>query len=326
MQDFIASERQAQSGYFDIHHPDANGYKDTPYRLAPASRELNLAPTIREGATAYFTRNGIAWHQHANHALSSQICCLNFLMPLADRPKLLACAIERALGIDGAEMLPVEEGPSGEPWFVGFEWIGRQDHLNEAGSTGVRTRGANATSADAYVRFRHQGRTKGLLIEWKYTESYGAPIDWKGNAERERRYAKLAFAPAGPIRPDLGLSLTDFFYEPFYQLLRQQMLAFRMQNAREDGAVRVRVLHISPRANTALRKVTAPALQPFGDDAFAAFRAVLQQPDDFVSVSAEDVFGPLVAADDPEAAEWAAYLRERYTFLTDGLTRQQTGE
>jgi len=35
------------------------------------------------------------------------------------------------------------------------------------------------------------------------------------------------FAPNGPIRDDLNLKLEDFFWEPFYQLLRQQMLPSR---------------------------------------------------------------------------------------------------
>jgi hypothetical protein len=222
-------------------------------------------------------------------------------------------------------MLPVEAGPSGEPWFVGFEWIGRKDYLNEAGRTGDRTRGANVTSADAFVRFRHAGRTEGLLIEWKYTERYGSPIDPKGNSERERRYSGLAFAPGGPIRSDLGLQLTDFFYEPFYQLLRQQMLACYMQEAREDGIERVRVLHISPAANTALRKVTAPALRQFGDSAFLAFPAVLSRPDDFVSVATEEVFAPPLASTGPETEEWADYLRERYGFLKWAECLEQAG-
>jgi hypothetical protein len=215
---------------------------------------------IRDDASAYFTAHGITWHQHANHALSSQVTCLNFLMPLATRPKLLASVIGNALGISSPTMLEVESGPDGRPWFVGFEWIGRADYLNEVGNSGIRTRGANATSADAVVRFEHEGRIETVLIEWKYTESYGAPIPPKGNQVRLGRYRDLVFAPFGPVREDYGLAIGDFFWEPFYQLVRQQMLAFQMQAAHEDGAERVRVLHIAPSENRALHTVTAPAL------------------------------------------------------------------
>jgi hypothetical protein len=52
-----------------------------------------------------------------------------------------------------------------------------------------------------------------------------------------KRYQDKTFEPDGPIRSDLGLKVEDFFWEPFYQLVRQQMLAWRMQQARESGAV-----------------------------------------------------------------------------------------
>jgi hypothetical protein len=316
--DFVASQRAAQGMFFSRNFPEIAGFAGARYRLHPEHMAMNLAPCIRALAPAYFGRappDRIAWHQHANHALSSQVCCLNFLMPLATRPELLSQVIGGALGIEPPTMLEVEAGPAGEPWFVGFEWIGREDYLNEAGKTGTRARGANATSADAVVRFERDGRSETLLIEWKYTEAYGAPIPPSGNATRIARYKNLAFAPDGPVKATPGLALEAFFFEPFYQLLRQQMLAWRMQLAHEDGAERVSVLHISPAGNRALHKVTSPDLRRFGDDAFAVFKSLLVRPDDFVSRTTEQVFAPALADPGPGAAEWAAYLSDRYTFL-----------
>lgn len=319
MKGFIAGERLAQSAFFAERLPSrVAGYSGSSYRLFPEHRELNLAPSIRRDASAYFAARGIAWHRHANHALSSQVSCLNFLMPLAIRPGLLARVIGDALGMAPPAMLEVERGPDGTPWFVGFEWIGREDYLNEAGRSGKRTRGANATSADAVVRFRHEGRVETVLIEWKYTESYGAPIPPDGNEVRTNRYKDIAFAPAGPIRADLGLAIGDFFWEPFYQLIRQQMLAFRMQAAREDDAERVRVLHISPSANRALHKVTAPALRRFGDDAFSVFRGLLVSAGDCVDRSTEAVFRGALSEAEGDDRPWADYLFHRYRFLRPG--------
>ncbi|MBK1624591.1 hypothetical protein CKO32_13580 [Afifella marina DSM 2698] len=317
---FAASEKQSQSAYFRERFPDRIGYRGYDFWLTPGGERLNLAPMIRTKAAAYFSERRITWHLAADHALSSQACCLNFLMPLAERPEVLSRLVSLALDIPQPHMLPVEAGPEGRPWYVAFEWIDG-DYLNESRSvakgsgTGGRTRGANCTSADACLAFQHQGRRETLLIEWKYTERYGAPLDPTGHDVRTMRYGALAFAPQGPIRSDLGLSLDDFFYEPFYQLLRQQMLAFQMQKAREEGAERVRVLHIAPSANLALRKVTSPALRPFGKDAFAVFSGLLQTPSDFVSCSTEALFRPLIdelGPDDP----WASYLDQRYRFLT----------
>lgn len=316
---FMAAERRAQETYFCREFEASQyGYHNSKHRLLPERKALNLAPGIRDQAIAYFAKHRIIWHRHANHALSSQVCCLNFLMPLATRPRLLARIIETALGLSSVTMLKVECGPDGQPWFVGFEWIGDpdQDYLNESRS-GRRTRGANATSADAVVKFEHGGRVETLLIEWKYTESYGAPIRPAGNPTRRDRYAGLAFAPDGPIRAGTDLQLCQFFWEPFYQLLRQQMLAWQMQvqAEREGRDERVRVLHISPAGNLALHRVTAPALRRHGQDAFEVFRGLLVRPDDFLSRSTEAVFGGALSEADEETRSWSGYLFDRYTFL-----------
>ena len=279
----------------------------------------NLVPEIRDFASAYFAQYGIAWHIHANHALSSQIACLNMLMPLARRPRLLGELIGAALGRDAPVMLPVEPGPDGQPVYVGFEWIGRADYLNEW-SSGKATRGANVTSTDAVVRFEGKQGPEALLIEWKYTETYASANErWQsGNAIRRKRYAAKVFAPDGPVRADLGLDVEDFFHEPIYQMLRQTMLAWQMQAHGEDGATRVRVLHVSPHGNTVLHRMTAPKL-PKGD-AFEVFRSLLVYPDIFIQTTTEARFSALLTSepDDPDVQAWLTYARERYSFLETG--------
>lgn len=317
---FIQSQRLAQAAHLTGVCPEP-GYKGSAHRLAPHRREFNLAPSIRQTAPAYFKEKQITWHIHASHGLSSQVCCLNSLMPLATRPNALSRVIANALGIEPPEMLRIEYGPNGEPWFIGFEWIGERDYLNEGGASSSRTRGANATSSDAILRFRHAGRIETLLIEWKYTEAYGAPIRNKvrdgaprsPNEVRADRYRGLMFTPNGPIKDDLNLKLEDFFWEPFYQLLRQQMLAFQMEKAREAETDRVRVLHISPAGNLRLHALTSKALNRFGADAFSVFAATLVDHTAFLDRTIEQVFGPLIAEmpEDP----WASYLAGRYTFL-----------
>ncbi len=94
------------------------------------------------------------------------------------------------------------------------------------------------------------------------------------------------------------------------------MLAFQMQMAHEGGAERVRVLHISPSANRALHRVTAPALRHYGDDVLEVFRKLLVRPDDFISQSTKAVFGMALSEVDEEDQPWADYLLNRYTLLT----------
>jgi hypothetical protein len=316
---FVVGERAAQSKFFARTAPTEAILGNTGYRLKAAHWQLNLAPDIRNTADAYFgpPRN-IAWHTHANHGLSSQVCCLNFMLPLAVNPKVLAKVVENALGLAPLKMLPVEDGPDGHPYYVGFEWIGREDYLGEWPADGDAKRGSHVTSPDAFVRFEHKGQVQGLLIEWKYTEKYGQPLKPSGNGERIRRYKEKTFTPNGPIKADLGLKIEDFFWEPFYQMMRQQMLAWRMARVREDGAERVSVLHISPSANLPLHKVTAPALTPFGTDAFDVFRSLLVRPENFVSLTVEQVFCSTIRAEysDSETTVWSEYLRDRYSFLS----------
>lgn len=313
---FQVRERRQQTAYFEEQFPNKIGFSGMAFRLHPEYMGLNLAPAISDRTLQYFKHKNISWHTHANHALSSQVCCLNFLMPLADQPEKLSRLVGEALGIKNPVMLEIEKGPDGGPLSIGFEWNGEADYLNEANRQGGRTRGANSTSADAVVRFRHQdqSRIETILIEWKYTESYGAPLSPSGNQTRICRYQHLVFAPDGPVRILPDLRLEDFFYEPFYQLLRQQMLAYQMEKAREQGTDRVRVLHIAPSGNLAVRRVTSPALKHFGDDAFEVFRSLLVRPEGFISRSTETLFRPLLSGvSDPD--DWITYITRRYLFL-----------
>lgn len=309
MPSFVAQQRDAQARYLTRTVPGHAPTSGAPYALAQSDRALNLSPEVREAALRHFRQQRIAWHQHARSGLSSQIACVNFLLPLATRPGPLAELVGLWLGIEPPEMLPVEDGPLGEPWFVGFEWIGERDYLGEGG----RSRGQHVTSADAFVRFRSGGRIEGLLVEWKYTECYGQPPNPARTPERLRRYGDKAFAPTGPLRDDLGLSLADLFWDPFYQMLRQQMLAVAMERAGEGGVERMRTLYLSPAGNVALHAVTAPALQSFGVNAIEAFSGVLIQPTRFLALSIEDAFGPVLV--DHAKEPWSAYLLDRYCFL-----------
>jgi hypothetical protein len=233
-------------------------------------------------------------------------------MPFAEKQELLRRWVEHVTGDQVAEMLPIELDRAGQPWFVTFEWIGDTDHLNEGKQGAPRKRGANATAADAAMLYRDlQGRRNLLLIEWKYTEHYGQPLKPTGNATRRQRYEHIFRQPKGPIRADAKVTLDDFFYEPFYQMLRQQMLAWHTE-ASDPQIDRARVLHLSPSGNRPLHRVTSPGLRKCGEDAFGVFRLLLANPQDFLSMSIEDAFAPLAGW--PEA-EWYPWLRKRYSSL-----------
>ena len=148
--------------------------KPRPFCLPPEYAEENLYPPIRQAVMAFFAKHNIGWHQGqngkpSNHLCSSQVAGVNFLFPFTDKPAELANLLKPVFPrID--HMIPVEDG-----LYVSFEWIGAENYLGERVSkNGNRTRGANFTSADAIVMFEDQNRKRqAVLIEWKYTESYG---------------------------------------------------------------------------------------------------------------------------------------------------------
>lgn len=268
-----------------------------PFCLPADLASLNLLPDARAVGIDRFSHAGIAWHQGCdggptNHLLSSQIQCVNALAPFVADPAALATVFGGLLDI--AEVIPFAAGVDGVASdhdrgdHVVFEWVGLADHLNEhPGSAG--TRGAHNTSVDAAIRYRTtSGRVEVALIEWKYTETYRGDSLAGGAAKnhtRRCRYQALYDDPDGPIRNDL-LDFDDFLVEPIYQLFRQQLLAWRMEQAHELDADIVRLIYASPAANTALhRSLHRPGHLALTDGAphvEAFWSKLLRRPDRFL--------------------------------------------
>jgi hypothetical protein len=306
---FVADEQAMQIAYFRKNLADKSGERGRDFQLRSEHRFDALLAPIRDAAVSIFDKLGIQWHSYVGHGRSSQACCVNFLMPLADKPELVSRWIGALLDIDPPAVLPVEDEEAGEHHYVAFEYTGpgHVDYLGEVGG-GVPQRGAHSTASDAAVAFVDgAGKRQLLLIEWKYSEEY-----------RSHKLSEdKTFDPDGPVRSDFGLGLTDFFHEPFYQFLRQQMLAWQIERHPRSGFDRVRVVHISPSGNRALHAVTAPRLRSIAgvdySDAFDAYRACLTYPEDFLERSIERAFAPL---SNWSEADWLPALADRYPSLT----------
>jgi hypothetical protein len=241
----------------------------------------NLLPGVRAEALALFGELGIPWHHGVgagpgNHLLSSQVQCANALIRGVRDPGWVLRAFAGSLPI--AEVLEIEPGR-----FLTFEYIGERDYLGER--VGLpRIRGAKTTSADAAIRYRSTGgEIEIALIEWKYIE---APAGTSlADQPRLRRYRDAWAARDCPVRTDL-IRHEALFAEPFYQLLRQQLLAHAMENAHELGATRVRVLHVSPRGNAAYRQ-SLGAIRDVTDlpgDVLSGWQQLLVREGDFVTL------------------------------------------
>jgi len=290
--------------------------KPRSFCLPRAQAAENLYLGIREQAIEAFRASGIPWHSGrdgnpSNHLCSSQVCCVNFLYPFSSSPaELLKLLAPLFPGI--RTMLSMERGD-----YVVFEWIGAKDYLGERPKS-KRTRGANSTSADAALMFeRADGRRQIVLIEWKYTESY---------ARHFKRYAPSGtdrgaiYAPVYQ-RDDCWLdkallpSYDALFYEPFYQFLRQQLLAQEMEKAHELGADVVSLLHIAPACNTDFQRVTSPTLVDLGASVTEIWSRLVRVPERFASVSVESLFNAYATKMASEMMPWWQYVCDRYAWL-----------
>ncbi len=109
------------------------------------------------------------------------------------------------------------------------------------------------------------------------------------------------------------------FYEPFYQLMRQQFLAHEMEKAHELCADRVSVLHIEPAHNTDFQRITSPRLECLGDTVVGVWQRLVTALDRFTSIDTETLFGPMVTKPAPEMQVWATYIGARYPWVLHDL-------
>lgn len=310
-------------------------YKRIPrsFCLSDNYSHENLYQGIRDAAITYFIIRGIPWHdglkgRHlpSNHLCCSQSCCVNFLFPLVRQPALLKAIFSHsypemstALPITADKPLSDASHP-----YISFEWIGTRDYLGEAKRKGMsRTRGANFTSADFTFRFRgNDGRVYLVLGEWKYTEEYGRNYKGSGRSGEVRRNNYINFFKdrkgAFSTNSNKDKLYDSLFYEPFYQLMRLQLLAQEMEahKDKEMDADVVSVLHVCPQANNEFRKNVAPDYlkEKFpGKDVLEIWKELVPCFK-FTSITVEDLLDTIVEQAGADNKEWVDYLRIRYNW------------
>jgi len=323
------AEFKANSPYFSSAARADGVYKtkSRPFCLPREYAEQNLFSEIRQTVIAHFAEHRIKWHdgqngKPSNHLCDSQVCCVNFLFPFADKPAILSKVL-RPVFPEIKTMLPVEGGQ-----YVSFEWIGKENYLGERISKkGTRTRGANFTSTDSIVMFERKDlKRQAVLIEWKYTESYGSAFLKFADSGTDRTgiYRHLFEDVNCPINKDILPGFEALFYEPFYQFMRQQFLAHEMEKAHEMGADIVSVLHIAPAHNRDFRKITSPELVKLGESATGVWKKLVKAKGRFISVSTEHLFGNLSAVQLPEIKTWVEYIYARYAWVREQYERNPT--
>ena len=181
-----------------------------------------------------------------------------------------------------------------------FEYIGPRDYFGE-GSGKPRVRGTRCTSLDAAFMYRtSDGQVELALVEWKFTESYLKPPNVapkKQNSQRQR-YSPHWEDPEGPLRTDV-IPLDDMLVEPFYQLMRQQLLAHALEHDPDMPATVVRVLHVlSPDNDFYQRSLTRPSHEAAGSTVGEAWQRLLRNPDRYRSVDPRVFLDPAVTSEE----------------------------
>ena len=305
-----------------------------PHLLALGREEDNLYPDIRGtgGAVDFFRQRNIKWWKSARsgddtrvdgptrNMASSQVACVNFLLPLAAVPGALAAAL-RAVDDDVRAVVAIPH--EGRVSSVEFEWLGLPRSLE-----GGTTRGAQNTSLDAFlIAETVSGRKRAYLLEWKYVEQYlRTRPEFKGEGKsgdtRRRRYAAPYHASFSSFNPGTAPDMDDFLYEPFYQIMRQRLLADRMVQQNELEVDEAKVVVVVPEDNRAYRALsdgragTSPPLArrfPQLDTVEEVMHASLKDPEAQCKIISPSLLLEGVVRSLPdETVEWANYWRERY--------------
>lgn len=238
------------------------------YRFVLEKGINNLYEPIRDETLKYFEENDITWwgddaKHPTGHTQSSQIACLNHLMFLRQRPGTVLALINGLDRVKFTKVLPIPCDT--DTSFIAFEVISDNSYLNESG----HIRGSYCTSIDALIYAEDTNEEKWIIpIEWKYTEAYDdSPEDDKSledylcgkgehgkGKERMRRYNDL-ITKSQQLKSLDNYESSVYYFEPFYQLMRQTLWAEQM--IINKGTERIRAdnylhIHVVPKANTDL--------------------------------------------------------------------------
>ncbi len=246
---------------------------------------------------------------------SSQIACVNFLLPLAQIPGALSTFLH-CIDDDVQDVVSIID-QGGRSSQVEFEWVGWDKPLEG----GPITRGANQTSIDALVVARLPSGHRAYLLEWKYCEEYLHPDDkglGRSGDTRRSRYQHLYRQSESSFNQTVPLD--DFLFEPFYQIMRLRLLADRMVASGVSPTLPVdeaKVVVVCPEGNLDYRNVVraTPLGQRFleHDTVEDVVRATLVDPASFAVVSQDEIINQL-RGDTPglDLDDWLEYHRVRY--------------
>ena len=306
---YIEQQRSRAIGFRDEIFKDPGGglFKKIDRTFVLKDPALNIWAGVREDAIWYFNRNNIpfwdAGKEPTGHLLSSQISCINHLYFVRQRQDIATAILK---GIDKNVRTALVMNESQDSGYVEFEVIGERNYLGEK----LHTRGANSTSIDAMMLAElNNGLRKLFFIEWKYVESYSRTSKATGHSgsTRIKTYWPLLSKSDCPIK---NANTEGLFTEPYYQLMRQTLLAHEMTKERECKADKYIHLHIIPAENKELKNINTAAGKLMGSDLEETWKNLLKSPELYRAVDPKDFLEPARHCTDTISP--FTYLEKRY--------------
>ncbi len=297
---------QALFGNSNIFGDDKGGglFRNKCYPFILQSADNNLYKPILQSAKDYFVYNKIAWWGGSitPHPLSSQLACLNHLFPLRNDKEAVLSLVTQ-LDDSLIDVLPITTDGDFSA-YIQFEAVSSCDNLNERQTT----RGSNCTSIDALVYAIDSNGDKVLIpIEWKYVESYSnedKSLGEKGHT-RKRRYSALIQNSEQLTRKDEDI----YFYEPFYQLMRQTLWAEQIIANKTKEVIqanRFLHLHVIPVENSNLLSKKYPVTSKNLED---TWRGCIKDQNKYRIISPQILLAQINKTIYKDLLE---YLNERY--------------
>lgn len=301
-----------------------------PHILPTGNERLAFYEPLADAILSYAAEDEIAIHSEVLNLKSSQAACFNFLFPFRIDLDLANAAL-RPLLSDLHEVVEIEFEYTGPPGVT--EWLGEP----KGGK-----RGQNRTSIDAAIFWKDGNKRRwATLIEWKYTErnfgqcsafTTGSKADKAQcrsvNVAKDEFPGRSCLLTTGGDRRSrhywehletAGISLAAFlnvqgcpFQGPFYQLLRQFLVAAYLRQA---GIVdEAEVVSMGFAGNTALHAVPRQ-IRSLADgartDVVDIWNTVLRGVPPMRDWTVEQLMAQVDALEGIDL-DWRNYLRERY--------------
>ena len=198
-----------------------------------------------------------------------------------------------------------------------FEWIGLGHSLDlEVEPEVLRTLASTPSSSPK--RYREEG----VPTCWSGKAVLEPDPEFRGIQGRPIEIYQRYHSPFSSFNPATVPILDDFLYEPFYQIMRQRLLADRMVEEGELGVDEAKVVVVVPEGNWAYRTVTDGRTTtssllaqrfPKLETVETVMRASLKDPDaQFDMVAPAQLLDGVARSLPDETVDWANYWRDRY--------------